>query len=59
MTRLPQTAPTAYRRSQLGPRVMRWMEQRGWLAGPRVVAREPVSPEIEAALQALRNGGAI
>jgi hypothetical protein len=59
MTRLPETAPTAYARSRLGPRVMRWMEQRGWLSGPRVLPREPVSPEIEAALRELRNGGVL
>jgi hypothetical protein len=31
MTRLPETAPRPYARSQLGPNVMAWMRRKGWI----------------------------
>ena len=53
-TPLPPDAPPAYARSRLGDRTLAWCRAKGWLRGPRVVERERMAPEIEAALVELR-----
>lgn len=48
-TPLPPDAPQPYRRAQLGPNVERYMRERGWLSGPRVVRMERATAACERA----------